>query len=109
MISGALLLVTFAGCTANLARRGAEPNPEIDAMVYQDSAKSLCQEVVKRQLKAPTTALFADEAATGYKALTVTGTVSSQNSFGAMIANPYSCSGTVDASETVNIQLESFG
>lgn len=55
-------------------------------------AKEVCRNSVKDQLKAPATAQFSDEQASGVgDTWAVTGSVDSENSFGALIRNTYTC------------------
>lgn len=79
-----------------------------DALAYQNEATSLCENLVKGQLKSPSTATFDHENASGSSDISVTGTVNSENSFGAMLASNFTCSATLDASETVHATLESL-
>lgn len=73
-------------------------------------AVDVCHQAVKDLLKAPSTAKFSDDVAvpsgTGW---TVTGSVDSQNSFGAMIRGAYSCDATYDGDDswlTRNVRIE---
>lgn len=55
-------------------------------------AVAICKQLVKDRLKAPTTAQFAGDRASGSSPRwTVTGTVTSENSFGAALASDYAC------------------
>ena len=61
-------------------------------------ARSACQDWVKDQLKAPSTADFANES--GYTSdtgpWTIMGSVDAENSFGARIRNSYACEVRLD-------------
>lgn len=76
-----LVALALAGCStsANDSSRGFE-------------AEHYCKEFVKQRLKAPSTAKFqnTDHSGTG-STFTVTGTVDSNNSFGAQIRSPFTC------------------
>jgi hypothetical protein len=56
-------------------------------------ARGVCEQFVKERLKAPATADFSDTEATsnGGESRTVSGSVDSENGFGALIRNTYSC------------------
>lgn len=55
-------------------------------------ARIICQDFVKDRLKSPGTAEFSDESETGkYPTFTSTGSVDSQNTFGGVVRNDYSC------------------
>ncbi|ACV09764.1 SHOCT domain-containing protein [Jonesia denitrificans] len=55
---------------------------------------SMCEQWVDKQLKAPSTAKYSDQVvkSTGVLKWEVTGAVDSENSFGAMIRNEWTCS-----------------
>lgn len=55
------------------------------------SAQNACEEFVEKRLKSPSTAEFDTQVSGSDGAYTVTGTVDSQNSFGAMIRNDFNC------------------
>ena len=77
---------------------GSEPKTleEKQAASYTD-VLVLCRDAVKQQLKAPSTADFGGEAVkwSGSTA-TMTGVVDAENSFGAMIRTPWTCTASVD-------------
>lgn len=71
----------------------------------QAESQVACEEVVKNNLKSPSTASFSNETATGTAgSYTVTGDVDSQNSFGAMIRNHFTCE-----SDGSTVHLTSLG
>lgn len=75
-----LLLWAMSGLDA------ADNADEVDAQV-------MCEQFVKKQLKAPSTADFSEQSAisTGDNAWKVTGAVDAENIFGAKIRGSYSC------------------
>lgn len=64
-----------------------------------------CEAAVEKQLKAPTTAEFASTA-TGSGTWEVTGTVDSENSFGATVRSDYACTVTVENADRITTQVE---
>jgi hypothetical protein len=83
------------------ANRSAHPTDEDK----QAESQVACEDVVKKNLKAPSTASFSNETATGTGgAYTVTGDVDSQNGFGAMIRNHFTCE-----SDGSTVHLTSLG
>lgn len=83
-----LAVVVLAGC--NTGGGGIAPGSQGETGAY-----NACKKFVKDDLKAPSTASFADHTvsqdATTY---TVTGGVDAENSFGAKIRNTYTCTVT---------------
>lgn len=69
-----------------------------------DEAISQCEAAVEKQLKSPTTAKF-HLTATGYDTWTVTGTVDSQNSFGAMVRSETQCTVIVDG-DSIKVRVD---
>lgn len=67
-----------------------------------------CEDQVKARLKAPSTAKFDNEEATGSGTWTVTGTVDSENSFGAMLRADFQCTVIVEG-ETIKTRVDSLG
>lgn len=64
---------------------------EVDPEVERFDAERVCQDFVSERLKSPSSAEF-DTTVTGIgPEYTVTGTVDSQNSFGAMVRKEFSC------------------
>ena len=61
-----------------------------------DVAEIMCQEFVKDRLKSPSSAEFSATTSGLGPQFVVTGTVDSQNSFGAMMQNRFSCTVTED-------------
>ena len=57
---------------------------------WSGEAITQCEDLVKESLKAPSTAEF-DSSASGFGTWTVTGTVDSENSFGAMLRSEFQC------------------
>jgi len=66
-----------------------------------------CEDLVQAELKAPSTAKF-DSTATGFGEWTVTGTVDSENSFGAMLRSEYQCTVIIEG-ESIKRRLDSLG
>ena len=93
----ALVAVVFTSCTLQMADGPDEFVPD------GIGARMACEDFVEERLKAPSTAEFTDGTTTGTAAegWTVTGSVDSENSFGAMIRNDWSCEVRYDeAAET---------
>lgn len=86
-------VVIVAGLTVASIRSGGQGDgtDDTDSGLSSD-AKDVCENSVKDKLKAPATAEFSDEqAALEGSTWTVTGSVDSENSFGALIRSTYSC------------------
>lgn len=79
-----VLLAVIGGCTVLLGRDGDEPTAA--------GARSICQRFVKDRLKSPASADFSDVTASQSGGdWTVTGTVDSDNLFGAKVRNTFTC------------------
>lgn len=84
----------MSSCVANAGK--------VDPATLGDGAhaKVACRGMVQDKLKAPSTANFSGEGASGSgNSWTVTGSVDSQNSFGAQIRSSYTCSLTYSPSD----------
>lgn len=58
-------------------------------------ARIICEDFVKDRLKSPGTADFTDQSETGqYPTFTASGAVDSQNTFGGIVRNNYTCTVT---------------
>jgi len=66
-----------------------------------------CEDLVQSKLKSPSTAQF-DSTAKGFGEWTVTGTVDSENSFGAMLRSEYQCTVIIEG-ESIKRRLDSLG
>lgn len=72
-------------------------------------ARAQCEQLVEESLKAPATAEFGESTATrSGSEWIVTGSVDSENSFGAMLRNEFQCSVRV-VDGTIQRRLDSFG
>lgn len=81
--------------------RNAHPTDEDK----QAESQVACEDVVKKNLKSPSTASFSNETATGTDGqYTVTGDVDSQNSFGATVRAHFTCE-----SDGSTVHLTSLG
>jgi len=91
LIGAVALLAALAGCgdTSSVEK-------EVDAKLERDDATRACKDFVKDRLKSPASAEF-DATAKGEAGVyVVTGTVDSENSFGAMMRNEFSCKVKLD-------------
>lgn len=98
------LVVLFAGITglSFLTHEEEELKPSSEMAMYH------CREMVKEQLKDPSSAEFSNENITGHGDYTVTGTVRATNSFGGPAAHDYTCTANFDESDGgyfVNVQV----
>lgn len=84
------LIAVFAG-VAMCSASNEDDGPSQTDLEY--GARDVCETFVERRLKSPSTADFSDTttAASGESEWTVSGAVDSQNGFGAMIRNNYTC------------------
>lgn len=82
------LTLTACSTAGDSDTGGPRPDKEDGTM-----AEVMCEEFVKDQLKAPATAEFSHQQhrETGEQRWDVTGTVDSENSFGALIRGSYRC------------------
>lgn len=88
------LLLLLGGCMVAMNTSGDDEPDEALAIVA-------CENIVRDQQKAPSTAEFSSQSASGAgSSWTSTGTVRSENSFGGTVANDYTCSVTFSADET---------
>lgn len=80
-----VLVLIVGGCVAVM-------NGGSDKTADESDAQYMCQQFVKDKLKSPSSAKFSNQVASGAgSSWTSSGTVESQNSFGAMIQTRYSC------------------
>ena len=97
IIGGLIAVIAFQNSPAKQAEREAERMYE-NAPVYAEMG---CKDQVEARLKAPSTAKFSDVSVKGIGGeFTVTGSVDSENSFGAMIRSEFSCDVEVDGDLT---------
>ncbi len=96
MLIGVLIIGAFFA----LSQCGSSgPSKDDGPKAVQDfELRDMCEQWVKNQLKAPSTAKFSDHAikSTGANNWTVTGAVDADNSFGAAIRSTWSCEITLD-------------
>lgn len=86
------VIALAVACTASGGGGGGDDRPPSD---YE--AEVQCQDWLKEQLKAPSTAKFSGTVSTGGPtAWQVSGTVDAQNSFGAMLRSTWSCAIRLD-------------
>lgn len=87
VIVGAIILIgvigAIVGAVGGSKQKPYDPN-------WSGEAIAQCEDLVKENLKAPSTAEF-DTSATGDGTWTVTGTVDAENSFGAMLRSEFQC------------------
>jgi hypothetical protein len=89
LLAAALLVVFFVKTCSG------PPSEEALQREAEFGAQDVCQTFVERRLKAPGTADFHDLDATGKEPnFVVTGTVDSENSFGAKLRNAFECTVT---------------
>jgi hypothetical protein len=88
ILLGGLTAIALVACSASPS--GYSKSSQGDTGAY-----NACKTYVKGQLKAPSTASFADHSVThNGSTYTVAGAVDAENSFGAKIRNTYTCSVT---------------
>jgi hypothetical protein len=78
------------------------------AQLTQVTAQTSCENMVRDQLKSPSSASFSNESEVGDSPVTVTGVVDSQNSFGATLRSSFHCTGTPDGHGGINTTLDSL-
>lgn len=87
VVIAAIVLLVFG----YLVNGGDEDSPAADRAT-EVGARDVCRQFVERRLKSPSSAEFNEEQTSGGAgAYVVTGTVDSDNSFGASIRNEYAC------------------
>lgn len=84
-----VVLLAFAGCIATNAKEGDSTDRDMREAISQ------CEARIDRLIKAPATASYSSSASTSSGDWTVTGTVDSENSFGASIRSNFQCTVTV--------------
>jgi len=93
-VVGSIVLVIIVWSL--LAGGKSTPDQHRDDPLYQQiDAERYCKAEVAARLKAPATAEWSNVNATGLGPFTVTGVVDSENSFGAMLRNSWSCAVTL--------------
>lgn len=94
---GLIVLVIIAiavSCSISVSKSHEDATKKINIV----SARNVCEKAVKQQLKAPDTAKFTwdKQDVTSDTAASLSGHVSSENSFGALIATNVTCEATYD-------------
>ena len=85
---------------------GSGSDSSNDAGAKEDTAKSVCHDAVKDQLKSPATADFHDEDTTTVgNEINVTGSVDSENGFGALLTSTFDCDTKVDGKYVKLVEL----
>ena len=84
----------------------ANPSPMSQEEIAA-TAETHCQNLVKKALKSPSTAQFSGESVAGTDSMTITGSVDSDNSFGATIRASFQCTATLSG-DSVNVTLDSL-
>lgn len=103
MVIGVIVLIgVIVGVSSALA-----PKKQYDAN-NKFEVIAQCEDRVKERLKAPSTAKFDNEEATGSGTWTVTGTVDSENSFGATLRASFQCTVVVQG-DTIKTRVDSLG
>lgn len=99
-VGGAIFLaVVIVGAALSDDGNG---DPRADEKYPADEARYACQAWVKDGLKAPATAKFSGNGATGSDGnWTITGTVDAENSFGALIRTTWTCNARVEGDDWV--------
>lgn len=96
-----MFFLIVGGLIAFLVIAGSIPNSSTRSDLANNFyLHSLCEDAVRSKLKAPSTAIFARGESTSYSA---SGTVDSQNSFGAMLRSSYRCSFSGDVVTAVSV------
>lgn len=91
-----VFLLIIGGCVAIMSGDGKRGEADEGDAIYA------CKDFTKDKLKSPSSAKFSDETASGSgSSWTSSGTVDSQNSFGAMVRSGYTCTLTyTESTET---------
>lgn len=100
------IAATLAGC-------GSDKPKEFTASDAQVNGQRVCRDAVRNGLKSPKTADFDNEVAKAEPApggfdVIVTGEVSSQNSFGAMVTASYTCKAKATLAGDVTANVTDF-
>lgn len=103
---GCLIFVIAAVAIVGLSTFAASSNKD-DAYDPNNQYEAIaqCEARIKEQLKSPSTAKF-DSTATGAGTWTVTGTVDSENGFGAMLRSDYQCSVRVNGPDSISTRID---
>lgn len=101
LIVFAVILVAFVGCTVAISINGG--NRDSSNNKYEAIAQ--CESRVEKLLKSPSTAEF-DTDATGSTTWTVTGTVDSQNGFGATVRSSFQCTVVMNGDQTATTTVD---
>lgn len=101
VIGGILVIVIVIALNVFGSMRASHPTDEDK----QAESQVACEDVVKENLKSPSTASFSNETASGTDGqYTVTGDVDSQNGFGATVRSHFTCE-----SDGSTVHLTSLG
>jgi hypothetical protein len=103
----ALVIACFAAIVLLVAVSSGGDDDDYDSDTSYE-AIAQCEAAIEERLKAPTTAEF-KSTAVGSGTWTVTGTVDSENSFGAMVRSSYRCSVIIDnEKDTARVRIDQF-
>lgn len=91
ILGAACLVLALAGCGDT-----SEIEQQVDAKIEREDAERVCKGFVKERLKSPGSAEFETTATGKAGSYTVVGTVDSENGFGALIRNDFTCSVKLD-------------
>lgn len=95
-IALALVILMFVGCSAMMNSAGSKDDDGGSAVM----ARIACEDMVKDKLKSPGSAKFSGQSETGSgNSWTASGSVDSQNGFGALMRSGYSCTITYTPSD----------
>lgn len=97
-----LVIAVLLAIVAFVVYDGDNDNPDAEDEHPADEARIACEAWVRDELKSPSTAQFTDGTATGTDGdWTITGSVDSENSFGATLRSAWTCTAKVDGDDWV--------
>ena len=107
IVTGLVISVIFATCSGG---GSGGSSPKAPDKLDEWSAQVACQDTIKDRLKAPATAQFDNwiRSANADGTYTITGTVDSQNAFGAMLRSKFSCRVSDNGNGTAHVSVTSL-
>ena len=104
LLTSSIILTGCCCCCSDGTSNNSEGSMELNAQV-------LCRQVIRQNLKAPSTANFSGDSVStdnnkGKQIFIVTGYVDAENSFGAKLRSSYECSIDSDTNNVINFKID---
>lgn len=98
-VIGLIVVLTLIGCVASSFNSDNDPHHDLESIAQ-------CEARVSKLLKAPATANFDSSTTTDGTEWTVTGTIDSENGFGASVRSDYQCTVVMNSNNTATTTVD---